>query len=198
MKINPENIWDFTEHFCSIMLITVSQWHWFFAFLLIFYSHSHHQSTPFFSGTHSVDQDDLEFTDICLSLPPECWDSGIKGTCHHLQTQSTSFLHLFTCWWLIWISRSFFSDRVLRGRTRLGDEKRKKTGKFGIRRSCTNWCLIQVYYEAQHLMYSLPEEKWDRVSKNCHTMGQSQHEANQAMLHKGNRMSQLSYRPTAQ
>jgi hypothetical protein len=29
---------------------------------------------PGFPGTHSVDQAGLEHTEICLPLPPKCWD----------------------------------------------------------------------------------------------------------------------------
>ena len=31
-------------------------------------------NSPGYPGTHSVDQASLELTEICLSLPPECWD----------------------------------------------------------------------------------------------------------------------------
>ena len=31
-------------------------------------------SSPVCVGTHFVDQAGLEFRDMCLPLPPECWD----------------------------------------------------------------------------------------------------------------------------
>jgi hypothetical protein len=37
--------------------------------------------SPGCSGTHSVDQTALELTEICLSLPPSCWDQRRAPLC---------------------------------------------------------------------------------------------------------------------
>lgn len=87
---------------------------------------------------------------------------------------------------LTWTRRLFFSDKVLRERTRrLDKEIVKKKEKVGIWRFYTG-CAQASLLRTTALDILCSRDKWYRVNKICHTMVQSQQEANQAVLHKGN------------
>lgn len=104
----------------------------------------------------------------CL-YPPITWKSR-RVIFTRKNTHST---HRFeTC-----TNRFFFSDMTWeRGPVD------QETDTFEIRRSCTSFVSCQSNLLGNTTSYTLfPEEKWDRVSRNYHTMGLSC-----TMLHKGN------------
>lgn len=76
---------------------------------------------------------------------------------------------------MIHISRSFFTDRVLRRKVQgIRDDGK---GTPGLQRFCTSYALGQASLLRNAAPYILLSwKKWDRLSGNYHTMGQSQQE----------------------
>jgi len=66
--------------------------------------------------------------------------------------------------------------------------RRWNLGKFEIRKSYRSWWPMQmcILQSIASYIQCFWKEKWDSVNGNYHTMGQSQQEANQTILHKGN------------
>lgn len=87
---------------------------------------------------------------------------------------------------LTWASRSFFSDRSLRERTWGSEDKDSK--KVLDQEVLCKLCLIPIeFIRKDNIFYTVCKVgDGTESAQSRHTMGWSQREANQAMLHKGN------------